>query len=202
MEKYAGHDNEIAEIAGALNLGKNLKPENIGRLITWLISMSKSSNPYKEINQDEKLSDLRALREHVRRMVEEVRGRSERIGGRFLYHHVTDEEGRKIREGLNGDLNPNLELDVGLSEALCEQVGREITVVVTQQREGGPEKLHACFKDDRSDYEYDVREIAKQFGGGGHENAAGATIEFQNGWVLGEMISEFRRKLREIANSY
>lgn len=202
VEKYAGHDSEIADIAGALNLGKNLKPANIEKLITRLMSVNRSRNPYEEIEQDSRLSDLKILREHIRRMLSEVLDGSERIAGRFLYYHVTAEEEQKIREGLNGDLNPELELDVGLSEALCEQVGKEITVVVTQPRKGIPEKLHACFKDDRDDYEYDVREIAKLFGGGGHENASGTMIELPIGWGLEAVIGQFRRRLQEIAESY
>jgi len=198
VEKYAGHDKEIAEIAGALNLGKNLTLPAAERLMTWLASMGGRSNPYEEIAQDDKLSDLKKLRAHISGMVSRVLKEGVQVGGRFFHYHVTAEDEKAVREGLNGDLNHKLVLDIGLSEALCERIGREITVIVTQLRGG----LHACFKDDREDQEYDMIELARHFGGGGHENAAGATIKTLEGWAIETVIAQFGSDLKKIAETY
>jgi len=198
VKKYAGHDKEIAEIAGSLNFGKNLTLPAAERLMTWLASMNGRRNSYEEIERDDKLSDLRKLRAHVRGRVKAVLQEGTRIGQAFFHYHVTAEDEQAAREGLNGDLNHKLTLDIGLSEALCEEIGKEITVIVTQLRGG----LHACFKDDREDQEYSMIELAKHFGGGGHENAAGATIKTSEGWAMDAVIAQFRSELKQIANSY
>jgi len=198
VEKYAGHDEEIAEIAGSLNFGKNLTLPAAERLMTWLASMNGQRNSYKEIQQDDKLSDLRKLRAHVRGRVDKILEEGVIIKRRFLHYHVTAKDEQAAKEGLNGDLNRELVLDVGLSEALCEKAGREITIIVTQLRNG----LHVCLKDDREDQEHDMTEFAKYFGGGGHENAAGATWKIPSGWSTEAVIAQFRSELKQIADSY
>lgn len=205
LEKYAGHKketDEIAEIAGSLNFGKNLTLPAAERLMTWLASMNGQRNSYKEIEQDDKLSDLRKLRARTRGRVEAVLREGTRIAGRFFHYHVTAEDERAVRKGLNGDLNHELVLDTGLSEALCEKIGNEITVTVTQVRKGISKGFHICFKDERGDQEHDMTVLARLFGGGGHENASGAERKIQTGWVIETVIAQFRSELKEIAEFY
>jgi|GEM_PF-4591492 len=202
VEKYGEHDNVIKEIATALNLGKNLTDDAAKRLIDRLISAGTIQNQFETIKDSAELEDLKKLRGYIRGKLGHILEHVTPIDQRFLYYHVTAQDEQTAREGVNGDLKERLELDVGISEAICEEMGRRYTIIVTQMNRAEPRTLHACFKDDRDDTEHDMSELAKTFGGGGHANAAGATIPVHRGWREESVVAEFVSRLKKMAASY
>ena len=89
---------------------------------------------------------------------------------------VTDPAYRVIDHGLAANCPPHLTSDVGHELASQSETFGLLWYI---------DKDHACRCSLRSNGDYDVSAIAKAFGGGGHKNAAGFTIDIQTllGWL-------------------
>ncbi len=119
---------------------------------------------------------------NTRKLLGIMLSRAERkLGGKLVVTYETIEDTHKYgQEGRDSD---------SLYQIMLATAGVEAVVFIRQETE------HNCTLGFRSKNDVDVSEIAAKFGGGGHKNASGGSVEGEINTLIPAIVKEFAKVL-------